>query len=262
MLKKEYIKKDILKRKLSARDRYSISNYIKERYYNLSKWDATDSYDKLAIEMSELINLYIRHVNPALYEIYQKHPSICKTLDGITIVGFINNSKLESIYTEEKSARYRYSKAIIPINITVDFSKILNKPPVIISEFGNLSSFMLLNNWVTSNIDKIPEVRPIITRIRTLQNEIFKINYRRVNDKLSDLFIVSSDKYPYSYTTDFKDRKDLLTVEDLFDFDPELFISFCRSKGIRGYLKTWEKSVSIEESDDLDSKIEKLKNIL
>lgn len=260
MLKKEYIKEDILKRNLSVRDRYSISNYIKERYHNLSKWDATDSYDKLAIEMSELIKLYIRHVNPALYEIYQKHPSICKTLDGINIVGFINNSKLESIYTEEKSTRY--SKAVIPINITVDFSKILNKPPVIISEFGNLSSFMLLNNWVTSNIDKIPEVRPIITRIRTLQNEIFKISYRRVNDKLSDLFIVSSEKYPYTYTIDFKNRKDLLTVEDLFDFDPELFISFCRSKGIMSYLKTWRKSVSIERGDDLDSMIEKLKNIL
>lgn len=133
---------------------------------------------------------------------------------------------------------------------------------MIISEFVSLSSFMSLNNWVTSNIDKIPEVRPIITRIRTLQNEIFKISYRRVNDKLSDLFIVSSDKYPYSYTIDFKNRKDLLTVEDLFDFDPELFISFCRSKGIMSYLKTWRKSVSIERGDDLDSMIEKLKNIL
>lgn len=83
-----------------------------------------------------------------------------------------------------------------------------------------------------------------------------------MNDKLSDLFIVSSEKYPYIYTIDFKNRKDLVTVEDLFDFDPELFISFCRSKGIMSYLKTWRKSVSIERGDDLDSMIEKLKNIL
>lgn len=260
MLKKEYIRYDVLRRKLSVRDRYIIANYIKERYYNLSEWDATESHDKLAVEMIELIKLYIRHVNPVLYEIYQKHPSICKTLDGISIIGFINSSNLDSIYTEEKSEKY--SKAVVPINITVDFSKVSEKPPVIINEFGNLSSFMLLNNWVTTNIDKIPEVRPIITRIRTLQNEIFKISYRRVNDKLSDLFIVSSDKYPYAYTIDFKNRKDLLTVEDLFDFDPELFISFCKSKGIRNYLKTWKGSVSIERGDDLDSMIEKLKNIL
>lgn len=260
MLKKEYIKEDVLRRNLSVRDRYIICNYLKERYYNLSEWDATESHDKLAVEMKKLIELYTIHNNPALYEIYQKHPSICKTLDGISIIGFINGSKLDSIYTEEKSEKY--SKAVVPINITIDFSKMSKKPPVIISEFVSLSSFMSLNNWVTSSIDKIPEVRPIITRIRTLQNEIFKISYRRVNDKLSDLFIVSSDKYPYTYTIDFKNRKDLVTVEDLFDFDPELFISFCRSKGIRSYLKTWEKSVSIENGDDLDSMIEKLKNIL
>lgn len=260
MLKKEYIREDVLRRKLSVRDRYIICNYIKERYHNLSEWDATESHDKLAVEMKKLIELYIIHNNPALYEIYQKHPSICETLDGISIIGFINSNKLDSIYTEEKSEKY--SKAVVPINITVDFSKMSKKPPVIISEFVSLSSFMSLNNWVTSNIDKIPEVSPIITRIRTLQNEIFKISYRRVNDKLSDLFIVSSDKYPYSYTIDFKNRKDLLTVEDLFDFDPELFISFCRSKGIMSYLKTWRKSVSIERGDDLDSMIEKLKNIL
>lgn len=260
MLKKEYIREDVLRRKLSVRDRYIICSYIKERYHNLSEWDATESHDKLAVEMKKLIELYITHNNPALYEIYQKHPSICETLDGISIIGFINGSKLNSIYTEEKSEKY--SKAVVPINITIDFSKMSKKPPVIISEFVSLSSFMSLNNWVTSNIDKIPEVRPIITRIRTLQNEIFKISYRRVNDKLSDLFIVSSDKYPYSYTIDFKNRKDLLTVEDLFDFDPELFIRFCRSKGIMSYLKTWRKSVSIERGDDLDSMIEKLKNIL
>lgn len=260
MLKKEYIKEDVLRRNLSVRDRYIICNYIKERYHNLSEWDATESHDKLAVEMKKLIELYIIHNNPALYEIYQKHPSICKTLDGISIIGFINSNKLDSIYTEEKSEKY--SKAVVPINITIDFSKMSKKPPVIVSEFVSLSSFMSLNNWVTSSIDKIPEVRPIITRIRTLQNEIFKISYRRVNDKLSDLFIVSSDKYPYAYTIDFKNRKDLVTVEDLFDFDPELFISFCRSKGIRSYLKTWEKSVSIERDDDLDSMIEKLKNIL
>ena len=260
MLKKEYIKEDVLKRKLSVRDRYVICSYIRERYYNLSEWDAAGSHDKLAIEMKKLIELYTIHINPALYEIYQKHPSICETLDCISIVGFINSSKLDSIYTEEKSEKY--SKAVIPINITVDFSKMSEKPPVIVSEFVSLSSFMSLNNWVTSNIDKIPEIRPIITRIRTLQNEIFKISYRRVNDKLSDLFIVSSDKHPYAYTTDFKNRKDLLTIEDLFDFDPELFISFCRFKGIRSYLKTWKESVSIEREDDLDSMIEKLKKIL
>ena len=118
MLKKEYIREDVLRRKLSVRDRYIICNYIKERYHNLSEWDATESHDKLAVEMKKLIELYIIHNNPALYEIYQKHPSICETLDGISIIGFINSNKLDSIYTEEKSEKY--SKAVVPINITVD----------------------------------------------------------------------------------------------------------------------------------------------
>lgn len=263
MLKKEYIKEQVLKKKLSVQDRYFIHEKIKERYYNLSKWNTADSYGKLlAVELDKLIKLYIKHINPALYEIYQKHPSICKTLKGIVISGFINLDKLASIYTEEKSKNY--SKAVIPINITVEFSKILGEePPIINDRFGSLSDFIVLNDWIISNIDKVPEVRSIITKIRTLQNKILEINYRRVNDKISDLYNVGSGGNLYAYSIDFKNRKDLLTVEDLFDFDPELFISYCRSKGIMGYLKNWKKpTTAVKDGDSLECLIEKLKKIL
>lgn len=263
MLKKEYIKENLLKRKLTVQDEHLIHEKIREWYYESSEWNIKGGYEKLlAIEMKKLIELYIMDTNPALYKIYQKHPTTCKTLNGIVIIGFINTGRLVSIYTEEKSKTF--SKAVIPLNITVNFGLLSSKePPIINSRFCSMSDFMSLNNWVTSNINKIPEVRPIITRVRTLQNKILEINYRRVNDKISDIYVVDGEDNPYSYTRSFKNRKDLSTVEDLFDLDPELFISFCRSKGIMGYLKSWEEpTTTTKDGDSLECLIEKLKRIL
>ena len=262
MLKKEYIKEHVLGKRLSVPDKYLILEKIKERYYNLSEWNTVDEYEKLlAIELDKLIGLYIMETNPALYEIHQKHPSICKTLSGIVITGFINTGNLAPIYTEERSKIF--SKAVIPLNITVNFRLLSKEPPIINSRYISMSDFMSLNSWVTSNINKNPEVRPIISRVRTLQNKILETNYRRVNDKISDLFVVGTGGNPYSYTVEFKERKDLSTVEDLFDFDPELFISYCRSKGIRGYLKSWNKpTTTAKDEESLECMIEKLKRVL
>ena len=60
MLKKEYIKENLLKRKLTVQDEHLIHEKIREWYYESSEWNIKGGYEKLlAIEMKKLIELYI-----------------------------------------------------------------------------------------------------------------------------------------------------------------------------------------------------------
>lgn len=261
MLRKDYIDGDLLKRKLSELDQLNIHTRIKERYYNTSEWNLADRLDGLlAVEIDKLIKLYLQHNNPALYKISRECPSFCRKLDSLMIVGFVGGDKLCGFYTEERGRRY--SKIVQSLAITVKFDSLPQKPPIILNRIGAVSSFKLLDDWVTNSLGTIPELKPLITKIRTIQNGILKSEYRRINDKVSNLYVICDSKTPYSYTTEFKGRKDIITVEDLFDYDPELFIYYCKSKGIKNYLKTWKKPGDIEKEVSLDSIVEKLKNIL
>lgn len=175
-------------------------------------------------------------------------------------VGFVGRDRLCGFYTEERGGKY--NKIVQSLAITVNFDSLPQKPPIILNRIGAVSSFKLLDDWVTNNLGNLPELRPLITKIRTIQNGILKSEYRRINDKVSSLYVVTDSKTPYSYTTEFKERKNIITVEDLFDYDPELFIYYCKSKGIKNYLKTWKKPGDIEKEVSLDSIVEKLKKIL
>lgn len=261
MLRKDYIKDNLLTRKLTDLDLANIHTKIKERYYTLSEWNLADTLGKrLAVEVDKLIKLYVLHNNPALYKINKRCPSFCSKLDNLTVTGFASGDKQGGFYTEERGGVY--NKIVKSIALNVSFDSLVQKPPIILNRFGAMSSFKLLNDWVTSSMGTIPELKPLITKIRTIQNGIIKSEYKRINDKVSSLYIVSDSKTPYSYTTEFKGRKNIVTVEDLFDFDPELFLYYCSSKGIKSYLKTWKMPSEPGKEDDLDSMVERVKKIL
>lgn len=259
MLRKDQIKKNVLEKKISTYDLLNIHRKVREWYYNMSEWNAADKLKKLlAVEIDKIIELYVQYNNPALYRIYKKYPTLCRKLDSFVVSVFMIDSEQDN-YTEESGGRFE--KIVQSLDITISFDSLAQKPPTISDRFSGIYRFSMLDSWVTKNFKKIPELKPLITKIRTIQNGIIREEYKRINDKVSDIYAVLGE-IPYSFSTDFKDGSCIVTIGDLFDFDPELFLYYCRSEGIKHYLKTWEKQDDVEKDDSLYSIIEKLKKIL
>lgn len=273
MLEIEYISEQVLNRKLSSDDRMRIHSAIRASdYYSGSvKVDDIQKYECILKEdLKELINLYVSYTNPELFELCGIMPELCCRTISYSI-GIINlgNCKPQNYYTEDFGSDpfspTKFDNIIAKTVNHVSFRDSKEKPLLISRYFSNTK----FNNWISSNIDKDPRIRKIVSRIRAIQYTIVRLRYRKNNEKIRDLYLAESGYYnsdgtiqlPNQFEDKFKNRKNFQTYRDVFEFDEDLFISLCNIHRV-SYLKRHEVKKPNEEIDNLESDIKKLKKLL
>ena len=274
MLKIEYISEPVLDRKLSGDDRMRVHSAIKasDYYSGLVKVDDIKKYECILKEdLKELINLYVSYTNRELFELYSIMPELCCRTINFSI-GIINlgNCKPQNYYTEDfgsdpfSPTKFDNITANIVNHVSFRDSK---EKPLLISRYCFTNA--KLNNWISSNMDKDPRIRKIVSRIRAIQYAIVRLRYRNNNEKIRDLYLTESGCYnsdgtiqlPNQFEDKFKTRKNFQTYRDVFEFDEDLFIFLCNIHRTK-YLKRHEVKKPNEEIDNLESDIKKLKKLL
>lgn len=273
MLEIEYISELVLDRKLSSNDQMRIHSAIRasDYYSGLVKLDDIRKYECILKEdLKELINLYVSYTNPELFELYGIMPELCCRTISFSI-GIINlgNCKPQNYYTEDFGSDpfspTKFDNITVNIVNYVSFRDSEEKPLLISSYCSNTK----LGNWISSNIDKDPRIRKIVSRIRAMQYSIVRLRYRMNNDKIRDLYLAGSGYYnsdgaiqlPNHFEDKFKNRKNFQTYRDVFEFDEDLFIFLCNIHRV-SYLKRHEVKKPNKEIDNLESDIKKLKKLL
>lgn len=273
MLEIEYISELVLDRKLSSNDQMRIHSAIRasDYYSGLVKLDDIRKYECILKEdLKELINLYVSYTNPELFELCGIMPELCCRTISFSI-GIINlgNCKPQNYYTEDFGSDpfspTKFDNITVNIVNYVSFRDSEEKPLLISSYCSNTK----LGNWISSNIDKDPRIRKIVSRIRAIQYSIVRLRYRMNNDKIRDLYLAESGYYnsdgtiqlPNQFEDKFKNRKNFQTYRDVFEFDKDLFIFLCNIHRV-SYLKRYKVKKPNEEIDNLESDIKKLKKLL